>query len=158
MGPGSLPCRAHKPCQLLCSGMFQPHHPHFILPTPPPHHLPPASVLEPPSHPESAPATKWVPGGSHPSLIRETQLLHPPHSTPGALSPPLLELEPWVLGELKKERKGKEQKQTFTEPGRSPGGGHGNPLQYSCLENPTDRGAWQAAVHRVANGRTGLSD
>ena len=34
--------------------------------------------------------------------------------------------------------------------GRSPGGGHGNPLQYSCLENPRDRGAWQAAVHGVA--------
>ena len=34
--------------------------------------------------------------------------------------------------------------------GRSPGGGHGNPLQYSCLENPMDRGAWQAIVHRVA--------
>ena len=33
--------------------------------------------------------------------------------------------------------------------GRSPGGGHGNPLQYSCLENPMDRGAWQATVHRV---------
>ena len=34
--------------------------------------------------------------------------------------------------------------------GRSPGGGHGNPLQYSCLENPMDRGAWRAAVHRLA--------
>ena len=33
---------------------------------------------------------------------------------------------------------------------RSPGGGHGNPLQYSCLENPMDRRAWQATVHRVA--------
>ena len=33
--------------------------------------------------------------------------------------------------------------------GRSPGGGHGNPLQYSCLENPTDRRAWHAAVHGV---------
>ena len=33
--------------------------------------------------------------------------------------------------------------------GRSPGGGHGNPLQYSCLENPMDRGAWQGTVHRV---------
>ena len=33
--------------------------------------------------------------------------------------------------------------------GRSPGGGHGNPLQYACLENPTDRGAWQATGHRV---------
>ena len=34
--------------------------------------------------------------------------------------------------------------------GRSPGGGHGNPLQYSCLENPMDRGAWGATVHGVA--------
>ena len=34
--------------------------------------------------------------------------------------------------------------------GRSPGGGHGNPLQYSRLENPMDRGAWQATVHGVA--------
>ena len=34
--------------------------------------------------------------------------------------------------------------------GSSPGGGHGNPLQYSCLENPMDRGAWWATVHRVA--------
>ena len=34
--------------------------------------------------------------------------------------------------------------------GRSPGGGHGNPFQYPCLENLMDRGAWRAAVHRVA--------
>ena len=34
--------------------------------------------------------------------------------------------------------------------GRSPGGGHGNPLQYSCLENPMDRGAWQATDQRAA--------
>ena len=33
--------------------------------------------------------------------------------------------------------------------GRSPGGGHGNPLQYSCLENPMDGGAWWAIVHEV---------
>ena len=33
--------------------------------------------------------------------------------------------------------------------GKSPGVGHSNPLQYSCLENPMDRGAWQATVHRV---------
>ena len=38
--------------------------------------------------------------------------------------------------------------------GRSPGGGHGNPLQYSCLENPMDRGAWWAMVHRVEKNRT----
>ena len=35
--------------------------------------------------------------------------------------------------------------------GRSPGEGNGNPLQYSCLGNPMDRGAWQATVHGVAN-------
>ena len=40
--------------------------------------------------------------------------------------------------------------------GRSPGGGHGNPLQYSCVENPMDRGAWRAAVHRVTQSQTGL--
>ena len=34
--------------------------------------------------------------------------------------------------------------------GRSPGGGHDNQFQYSCLENPIDRGAWQAKVHTVA--------
>ena len=42
--------------------------------------------------------------------------------------------------------------------GRSPGGGHGNPLQYSCLENPMDRGAWQVTVHGVAKSQTRLSD
>ena len=38
--------------------------------------------------------------------------------------------------------------------GRSPGGGNGDPIQYSCLENPTDRGAWQVTVHKVAKTRT----
>ena len=38
--------------------------------------------------------------------------------------------------------------------GRSPGGGHSNPLQYSCLENPKDRGAWQATVHGVSESQT----
>ena len=38
--------------------------------------------------------------------------------------------------------------------GRSPGGGHGNPLQYSCLENPMDRGAWWATVHAISKSRT----
>ena len=40
--------------------------------------------------------------------------------------------------------------------GRSPGGRHGDPLQYSCLENPMDKGAWRATVHRVAKSRTQL--
>ena len=38
--------------------------------------------------------------------------------------------------------------------GRSPGGGHGNPLQYSCLENPVDRGAQWATVHEVSKSQT----
>ena len=41
--------------------------------------------------------------------------------------------------------------------GRSPGEGNGNPLQYSCLENPMEEGAWWATVHRVAKSRTRLS-
>ena len=39
---------------------------------------------------------------------------------------------------------------------RSPEGGHGNPLQYSCLENPMDRGAWWTTVYRVKKSRTQL--
>jgi len=42
--------------------------------------------------------------------------------------------------------------------GRSPGEGNGNPLQYSCLENPMDGGAWWATVHGVAKSQTRLSD
>ena len=42
--------------------------------------------------------------------------------------------------------------------GRSPGEENGNSLQYSCLENPQDRGAWCAAVHGVAKHRTQMSD
>ena len=40
--------------------------------------------------------------------------------------------------------------------GRSPGVGHGNTVQYSCLENPMDRGAWWAIVHRVSKSQTQL--
>ena len=40
--------------------------------------------------------------------------------------------------------------------GRFPGGGHGNPLQYCCLENPMDRGAWWVTVHRIAKSQTRL--
>ena len=40
--------------------------------------------------------------------------------------------------------------------GRSPGGGDGNPLQCSYLENPVDRGAWEAMVHRITKSQTGL--
>ena len=41
--------------------------------------------------------------------------------------------------------------------GRSPGGGNGNPLQYSCVGNPMDRGVWGATVHGVAKSQTQLS-
>ena len=44
------------------------------------------------------------------------------------------------------------------EMGRSPGGGHGNPLQCSCMENPMDRGPRWATVHGVAKSCTGLRD
>ena len=47
---------------------------------------------------------------------------------------------------------------SIPESGRSPGEGNGTPLQYSCLENPMDGGAWWAAVHGVANSQTRLSD
>ena len=42
--------------------------------------------------------------------------------------------------------------------GRYPGGGHNNRLQYSCLENPMDRRAWRATVHRVSKGWTRLNN
>ena len=57
---------------------------------------------------------------------------------------------------------GKESACSAGDPGlipgsrRSPGGGHGNPLQYSCLENPMDRGAWRATVHGIAKSQTRL--
>ena len=41
-------------------------------------------------------------------------------------------------------------------PGRSPGEGNGNPLQYACLENPMDKGVWRATVHGLAKSRTRL--
>ena len=42
------------------------------------------------------------------------------------------------------------------ESGRYPGGGHGNPLQYSCLENPMDRGVWRTIAHGITKSQTGL--
>ena len=47
---------------------------------------------------------------------------------------------------------------SITGLGRAPGGGHGNPLQYSCLENPHNRGAWGSTIHGVAMSWTQLSD
>ena len=47
---------------------------------------------------------------------------------------------------------------SIPDPERSPGEEHGNPLQYSCLGNPMDRGAWQATVHGLAKSGTQLCD
>ena len=47
---------------------------------------------------------------------------------------------------------------SITGSGKSPGGGHGSPLQSSCLENPIDRGAWRAMLHGVTKTQTRLSD
>ena len=47
---------------------------------------------------------------------------------------------------------------SITGSGRSPGEGNGNPLQYSCLGNPMDRGAWQATVHEITKSWTRRSD
>ena len=59
---------------------------------------------------------------------------------------------PWWLSGKESACNAKDARDTVSIPGsgRSPGGGLGNPLQYSCLENPMDRGAWWALVHRVA--------
>ena len=51
-----------------------------------------------------------------------------------------------------------QETQVRSKSGRSPGRGNGNPLQYSCLENSMDRGAWQATVHGVAKNQIVLKD
>ena len=63
-----------------------------------------------------------------------------------------------VIRNLPANEGGTEDVGSIPGSGRSPGAGNGNPLQYSCLENPMDREAWQATVHRVAKSRTQLSD
>ena len=47
---------------------------------------------------------------------------------------------------------------SISESGRPPEGGHGNSLQYSCLENPIDRGAWWVTVHRITKSQTQLNE
>ena len=65
---------------------------------------------------------------------------------------------PWWLSSEKSACSEGDARDTGLIPGlgRSPGGGHGHPPQYSCLENAMDRGAWQATVHGVAKNQTGL--
>ena len=64
---------------------------------------------------------------------------------------------PWRLSSKESACSGGELG-VIPESGRSPGEGNGNPLQYSYLENSTDRGAWQATVHGVTNSQTRLSN
>ena len=59
---------------------------------------------------------------------------------------------------VKKPRASAENVGSVPGLGRSPGEGNGSPLQYCCLENSMDRGAWQAAVHGVAKSQTRMSD
>ena len=57
-------------------------------------------------------------------------------------------------GSAVKNQSAMQQMQEIPGSGGSPGGGHGNPLQYSCQENPMDRGTWQARVHGIAKSQT----
>jgi len=76
--------------------------------------------------------------------VRENSLyLPPPKASQGAL---VVKNLPAIAGDVRDAG-------SIPRSGRSPGGGHGNPLQCSCLENPMDRGAWRATVHGVAKNR-----
>ena len=107
---------------------------------------------------------------SHSALSEWPSILGP-RNWPSSLSLSLLYhvhhqvleiLSPWLfLIGFPEISDGKESACNAGDPGSIPGSGgsgNGNPLQYSCLGNPTGRGAWQAAVHGVAKSRTRLSD
>ena len=67
----------------------------------------------------------------------------------------VLELPWWLSGkESAASARTAEYEDSIPELGKSPAEGNGNPLQYSCLENPMDREAWQVTVHRVAESHT----
>ena len=80
--------------------------------------------------------------------------------TPEILSSTLLTFGAgyWVAGNFPRHPRLFNSMRSTPGLGRSHGGGNGNPLQYSCLENPMDRGAWWATVHVVTKSRTRLSD
>ena len=70
-----------------------------------------------------------------------------PQNTRASQVAPLVKNLPAKAGDMRDEG-------SIPGSGRSPGGWHGNPLQYSCVENPMDRGAWWATVHRAAQDQT----
>ena len=82
----------------------------------------------------------------HPGLIRS---LHHPCTLGASQVAPVVKNPPANVGDIR---------DTGSNPelGKSPGGGHGNPLQYSCLENPMDTAAWEAMVYSVAKSWTQL--
>ena len=67
-------------------------------------------------------------------------------------------IEPYASSDSKESACNAGDPSSIPGSGRSPGEGDGNPLQYSLLENPMDRGDWQATVHGVAKSQTQLSD
>ena len=80
-------------------------------------------------------------------LLAQGQNLNPGSPTPGFPGGSLVKNPPATAGDIKRHG-------LIPESGRSPGWGHGSPLQYSCLENPVDRGTWWATVHWVVLSQT----
>ena len=97
---------------------------------------------------------KPLPGAWRGDFLSQTQLPAAPRRSP-LLFTRFLALSQ-ALKNLLANAGGVRDTVSIPGPGRSPGGGHGNPPQFSCLENPMDRGAWRAAVHGVAKRRTGV--
>ena len=102
------------------------------------------------------PATAW-PQWALIFLAQESQL-HPSALAPSLNMPPLLLAHFPGGSEVKASACNAGDLGSIPGSGRSPGEGTGNPLQYSCLENPIDGEAWWATVHGVAKSRTRLSD
>ena len=87
------------------------------------------------------------------SILYPNYLQHPPcHTHRGD------EIKGWGVSNGKESAHNAGDLGSIPGLGRSPGEGNGSPLQYSCLENPMDRGAWQATVHRVTKSQTQLRD
>ena len=109
------------------------------------------------------PQTSWFFFFFFPGQVeREFQPGHTHSSLPPAVWPQghcLDRLASWLSGDRPACR-ARDSRDGGSIPGwgRSPGGGHGHPLQYSCLESPRDGGAWWAAVRGVAETRAGLSE
>ena len=95
---------------------------------------------------------KGPPGGKSPKFTRQTHL--PPKKISAYLQSYHLAFQVALVVKNPPANAG----DTGLIPGlgRSPGEGHGNPLQYSCLDNPMDRRTWQATIHRIAKSRTRL--